>query len=187
MFINQPTYMDTFLISSSLLDSSVVLNVRVSEFISDHGLVLCQLDFISPSVPRSKKATFWRYHKIKMDNLRSDLANCSFVKCFGNTASVLYQQYTSVLNDLLEKHAPKVSCTFIKGPFKWCSDSYLLAKDVWCQSERIWCKDKLPQNRVRLHMKLAHCNSLANKDKSNYYRNLVIENAQDPKKLWQVE
>ena len=83
-------------------------------------------------------------HKIKMDSFRSDLANCSFVKCPGNTASVLYEQYTKDLNDLLDKHAPEVSYTFIKGPAKWLSDSYLLAKAVRHQFECIWHKDKSP-------------------------------------------
>ena len=50
-----------------------------------------------------------------MDSLRSDLDNCSFVKFPGNTSSVLYEQYTSDLNDLLNKHVPKVSHTFIKS------------------------------------------------------------------------
>ena len=81
---------------------------------------------------------------------------------------------------------PKVSCTLIKGPAKWLSDSYLLTKAVRCQFERIWHKDKSPQNRARLHKQIAHCNSLVNKDKSNYHRNLVSENAHDLKKLWQV-
>ena len=121
-----------------------------------------------------------------MDCFRSDLANCSFVKCPGNTASVLYKQYTNDLKDLLDKHAPEVSRTFIKGPAKWLSDSYLLAKAVRRQFARIWRKDKSPQNRARLQKQIAHCNSLVNKDKSNYYRSLVNENAQDSKKLWQV-
>ena len=79
-----------------------------------------------------------------------------------------------------------VSHTFIKGPAKWLSDSYLLTKAVRRQFERIWHKDKSPQNRARLHRQIARSNSLVNKDKSNYYRNLVNENAQDSKKLWQV-
>ena len=76
-----------------------------------------------------------------------------------------------------------MSGTFIKGPAKWFSDSYLLAKAVRCQFERIWRKDKSPQNRARLCKQIAHCNSLVNKDKSNYFRNLVSENAQDSKKV----
>ena len=81
-----------------------------------------------------------------MDCFRSDLPNCSFVKCPGNTASILYEQYTKDLKDLLDKHAPEVSRTFIKGPAKWLSESYLLAKAVRRQFERIWRKDKSPQN-----------------------------------------
>ena len=85
-----------------------------------------------------------------------------------------------------DKHAPEVSRTFIKGPAKWLSDSYLLAKAVRRQFERIWRKNKSPQNRARLRKQIARCNSLVNKDKSNYYRSLVNENTQDSKKLWQV-
>ena len=113
--------------------------------------MLDQLVFTNPSVPRSKTVTFLRFHKIKMDSFRSDLANCSFVKCPGNTTSVLYEQYTKDLNYLLDKHVPEVSHTFIKGPAKWLSDSYLLAKAVRCQFEYVWRKDKSPQNRTRLH------------------------------------
>ena len=69
-------------------DSSVVSKVWVSDFISDHALVLGQLDFINPSVPRSKTVTFRRFHRINMDCFRSELANCLFVKWPGNTASI---------------------------------------------------------------------------------------------------
>ena len=85
--------------------------------------------------------------------LRRDMANCSFVIC--NTASVVYEQYTSDPIDLFNKHTPKVCRTFIKGPAKWFSDSYLLAKNVRCQLEYIWYKDKSPQNRARLHKQIA--------------------------------
>ena len=44
------------------------------------------------------------------------MANCSFVKCPGNTASVLYKQYIKDLNDLPDQRAPEVSHTIIKGP-----------------------------------------------------------------------
>ena len=87
-------------------DSSAVSNVRVSDFISDHALVLGQLDFTNPSLLTSKTFTFRMFHRINMDCLRSDLENCSFVKCPGNTASVLYEQYTKDLKELLDKHAP---------------------------------------------------------------------------------
>ena len=77
-----------------------------------------------------------------MDSLWSEFAKSSFIKCPANTASVLYEQYTSNLNDLLDKHVPEVSRTFIKGPVNWLSDSYLLAKSVRRQFECIWHNDK---------------------------------------------
>ena len=49
------------------------------------------------------------YHKINMQSLRSDLANCSFVTCPGNTVGALNEQYTRNLSGLLNKHAPMVS------------------------------------------------------------------------------
>ena len=134
----------------------------------------------------SKTVTFRRFHRINMDCLRSDLSNCSFVKAPGNAASVLYEQYTNDLKELLDKHTPEVSRTFIKGPAKWRSVLYLLSKAVRRQFELIWRKDKTPENRARLWKQITRCNSLVNRDKSTYYRSLVKENAQDSKKLWQV-
>ena len=40
--------------------------------------------------------------------------------------------------------------------------------------------------KAKLRKQIARCNSLANKDKATYYRALVNENGDDPKKLWQV-
>ena len=54
------------------------------------------------------------------------------------------------------------------------------------QLERIWRKDKSAYNRTRLRKQIALCSSLVNNDKANYFRNLVRENANDSKKLWQV-
>ena len=57
--------------------------------------------------------------------------------------------------------------------------TFLSAGKVRCQFECTWRKDKSPQNQARLCKQIARCNSLVNKDKSNYYRNLASENTQD--------
>ena len=87
---------------------------------------------------------------------------------------------------LLDKHAPLVTHTFTKQATGWLSDSYRLAKNIRRQLERIWCKAKSAYNLARLRKQIARCNLLVNKDKANYFRNLVRENANDSKKLWQV-
>ena len=51
------------------------------------------------------------------------------------------------------------------------------------QFERTWRRTKNPLNRSRLRRQIARCNSLVNKDKSNYYSKLISDNSQDPRKL----
>ena len=121
-----------------------------------------------------------------MQSLMCDLANCSFVASPGSTVSALYEQYIRDLSALLDKHAPTVTRTFTKGAAGWLSDTYLQAKGVRRQFERFWRKDKSPLNRARLRKQIARCNTLITRDKSNYYRNLISDNAHDSKKLWQV-
>ena len=74
-------------------DASVISNVRVAEFISDHALVLAQLDSVNPPSHKEKVVTFRRYHKIDLDSFHKDLENCSFVRYPGDTVSVLCEQY----------------------------------------------------------------------------------------------
>ena len=50
--------------------ASGISNVRVAEFISDHALVLAQLDSVNP--PSQKiNVSFRRFHKIDMDSVRN--------------------------------------------------------------------------------------------------------------------
>ena len=66
------------------------------------------------------------------------------------------------------------------------SDTYLQAKAVRRQFERFWRKGKSPQNRARLRKQIARCNAIITMDKTNYFGNLISDNAHDSKKLWQI-
>ena len=148
-------------------EPTVVSNVRVGGFFSDHAVVHGQLDLLSPSAPKSNTVTFRRYPKINMQSLMCYLTNCSFAASPGSPGSALYEQHIRDLSGLLDKHAPTVTQTFTKGATGWLSD-------------------KSPLNRARLRKQMARCNTLITRDKSNYYRNLISDNAHDSKKLWQV-
>ena len=123
-----------------------------------------------------------------MQSLMCDLEKCSFVASPGSTVSALHDQYTRDLSNLLDKHAPLVTRIFTKGAAGWLSDTYLQAKAVRRQFERFWRKDKSPQNRARLRKQIARCNAIITiiMDKTNYFRNLISDNAHDSKKLWQI-
>ena len=184
--VHSPTHLHGHILDLVLAptEPKVVSNVRVGGFFSDHAVVHGQLDFASPTAPKSNTITFRRYHKINMQSLICDLEKCSFVASPGSTVSALHDQYTRDLSNLLDKHAPLVTRTFTKGAAGWLSDTYLQAKAVRRQFERFWRKDKSPQNRARLRKQIARCNAIITKDKTNYFRNLISDNAHDSKKLW---
>ena len=78
-------------------DSSLVSNVVVSDYISDHAMIKCQVETPITANSEANTVTYRRYHKINIDTLRNDLSNCSFVACPGDTAKKLYDQYTDDL------------------------------------------------------------------------------------------
>ena len=123
---------------------TVVSSVRVGGFFSDHTTVHGRLDLVSPSAPKSNTVTFRRYHKINMQSLMCNLANCSFVASPSSTVRALYEEYIRYLSGLLDKHAPTVTRTFTKGAAGWLPDAYLQAKAVRHQFQRFWQKDKSP-------------------------------------------
>ena len=91
----------------------------VSDYISDHAMIKCQVETSITPNSQANRVTYRRYHKINMDTLRNDLSNCSFVACPGDTAEKLYDQYTNDLSNLLDKHAPEVTRCLAKEPAKW--------------------------------------------------------------------
>ena len=92
-----------------------------------------------------------------------------------NALVILLVPSRSDTNDLVDRHTPQESCTFLKGPAKWLSDSCLLEKAVRSQFKHIWRKDKSLQNLARVHKQIAYCNSLVDKGKSNYYINFSVK------------
>ena len=104
-------------------DASVISNVHIADFISDHVLALAQLDSVNPPSHKKQVVTFMRYHKIDLDSFCKDLENCSFIRCPGDTVSVLCEQYLDYLSKLLDKHALLVTCTFTKQAAGRLSDT----------------------------------------------------------------
>ena len=88
--------------------------------------------------------------------------------------------------DVLDKHAPLISRLKKKDSANWVSDSYRRAKSLRSQFEKTWRRTKNPLNRSWLRCRIARCNSLVNKDKSDYYSEFISDNSQDPRKLWYV-
>ena len=91
-------------------DSDFVCNVHVGDFISDYAAIQCQLDFSHPTTCIEKIVSYRRYYRIDIDQFRNDLSNIPFVLSPGGTVAELYDQYLVGVTQVLDKHAPIISC-----------------------------------------------------------------------------
>ena len=121
------------ILSSS--DQDMCVHADVCEFISDHAVIKCAIDFPSSLANCQTRISYSRYHCINMSNFRSDLKDMPFVKCPANSVSLLYDQYVYDLSRILDRHAPLVSSLKTKQCADWLSESYLLAKSLRRQFE----------------------------------------------------
>ena len=162
-------------------NSDFVRNVRVGDFISGYSAIQRQLDFSHPTTCIEKMVSYRRYHRIDIDQFCNGLSNIPFVLSPEGTVAEMYDQYMVGVTQVLDKHAPIISCMTKRQSDEWLSDSYRMARSLRQQFERMWRKYRTQLNRSRLCKQIAWCNRLANKDKGSYYTNLITANSEDPK------
>ena len=131
-------------------DQDMCVHVDICEFISDHAVIKCAIDFPSSPATCQTRISYRRYHHINMSDFWSDLKEMPFVKCPANSVSQLYDRYIEDLSCILDRHAPLVSSLKMKQRADWLSETYRLAKSLRHQFERAWPKDKSQYNRSRL-------------------------------------
>ena len=134
------------------------VHADICEFISDHGVIRCAIDFPSSVFYCQTRISYRRYHRINMSDFWSDLKEMPFVKCPANSVSQLDDQYVHDLSCILDRHAPLVSSLKTKQCADWLSETYRLVKSLRCQFERAWRKDKSQYNRSCLRRQIAWCN-----------------------------
>ena len=165
---------------------SAISDVKGSGFISDHKIISCVVDFPSSDTPMQKVVTCHQYHKLNIDELRSDLLAIPFVSSPSDDIDLLHEQYMSGLSGLLDIHAPVKTKQLIKPAPSWITDEYRTAKCMRRQYERAWRRDKSSANRSHLQRQINRCKYILNRNKGCFYRDLVSENYGDGKKLWQA-
>ena len=150
--VNNTTHLHSHILDLILSpnDQDVCVHVDICEFISDHAVIKCAINFSSSPATCQTRISYRRYYCINMSDFRSDLKEIPFVKCPANSVSQLYDQYIKDLSCILDSHAPLVSSLKMKQHADWLSETYRLAKSLRCQFEHGWCKDKSQYNRSRL-------------------------------------
>ena len=179
--VNQPTHLHGHILDLILSpsDQDTIVDVKICDFVSDHALVKCSIDFPHQVAHSPSKVQYRRYHHINMSDFHADLKNTSFIKSPADAVVDLYDQYIHDLGNVLDRHAPLISRLTKKDYVDCMSDAYQRAKSLRRQFERTWRRAKHPLNRCWLHRQIARCNALVNNDKSDYYSKLISDNSHD--------
>ena len=92
----------------------------------------------------------------------------------------LCEQYDTILQTILNKHAPLLTKTVSeRPPTPWMTQEILKAKVLRRRMERVWRRTRYRHDRVQCNL----CNRIMEKAKANSYANIILDNSEDPKKL----
>ena len=132
--VNFPTHIHEYWLdslitrTSCLAVRSAVRLVSACDGLSDHFLVVLELEFPRPKCVR-KKITFRRTNKIDLDNLKNDILNSDLKIKPEKEHPKLCKQYDTILQTILDKHAPLLTKTVSeRPPTPWMTQEILKAK-----------------------------------------------------------
>ena len=170
------------LCTSKFLTSSV--HHYVKDGISDH-LVVFFTTFLVKNSCSVKLLKIRKLGKINKTEFLSDIANSEPTQAPYRKASLLSHQYFHTLGNLLDKHAPiyehKTPQHVNKG---FINSKIWAAKRHKCKLEREWQRDNSAINCSSYSVAVNHFNCLLECAKTKYYNNMVRENEDNPKALW---
>ena len=122
-----------------------------------------------------------------MEAFEADINNPDLVKNPKSNATERAQQYDSVLNTLIDFHAPLATKKISpKPPNPWMTPAILASKRHRRYLERVWRRYPIALNRSRFSKQIHPCNKQMSKAKSAYYSKIIAEHSGDHRSLWQA-
>ena len=184
--VNFPTHIHGHWLDLLITRTScpAVGSVLACDGLSDHFLVLSELEFPRPKCVK-KKISFRRINKIDLDNLKNDILNSDLKIKPEKDLPKLCKQYDTILQTILNKHAPLLTKTVSeRPPTPWMTQEILKAKVRRRHLGRVWRRTRCRHDRSRYRVQCNLCNRIMEKAEANFYANIILENSEDPKKLW---
>ena len=180
---NQGRNLDLFITSD---DFDLVQSIKPADFLSDHCAIIATLKSHVKSAPLFKTIKFRPFKKINMESFRNDLLKSELICNPKNNSTDLYNQYHTILADLVNRHAPlKTKKCSLREPAPWITEEVLTAKRTKRYFERTWRRTKSATDRRRLSASVHRYNHIISKAKNDWYKKIIKENESKPKKLWE--
>ena len=116
---------------------------------------------------------------------KSDILSSDLIKKPEKDLSALCQQYDSALSSILDKHAPVSTKTLPrKPPTPWMTPEIIRAKPLRHNLERTWRRSRTHLDRSPYKHQCHLCNRMMTKAKSKYLADVIAENSDNPRRLW---
>ena len=162
-----------------------ITKVDNTDFLSDHSSVTATLNISNPLPTQTRTITYRNYKKIDMVEFKSQLQKSALITEPKTNASDLYNQYHTVISELVDRHAPLItrSCP-ARPPDPWITPELIDEKRKKRRLERVWRNTKSDVDKKLFQNQVHKFNNLISTAKSQFFTKLVGENKDNPKKLW---
>ena len=186
--VNFPTHIrgHTLDLLITRFDSEIIQSVEFDPpFLSDHFAVLVSIKVPIKIRPPTIFKTIREIGKINLDQFKQDILDSDLINSPAETLSKLSEQFTSTLTNLLDKHAPSKSIRCTDKPKKpWITPEIRIAKKLRSSLETKYRRSRSQFDLQQFKMQSHLVSKLISKSRKSYFRNLVAENKDHPKKLW---
>ena len=157
--------------------SNSIKSVFSAAGISDHLAVMSEIDCCKTKWNK-EKISFRKINKIDYESFHSDILSSDLINKPEKDLSALCQQYDSALSSILDKHAP------VSAPTQWMTPEIMKAKTLRRNLERTWRRSRTHLDRSRYKHQCHLCNRMMTKAKSKYLADVIAENSDNPRRLW---
>ena len=165
---------------------NIVSNTVVSDFLTDHAAIHCNLHMAKPQ-PLRQTIQYRNYSAIDNEMFQADIEASTLCLDTATSAASLLDQYDDTMSSLLDKHAPLQTRTITVRPkVPWFNGDIKTAKQKRRQLERRWRQSRLTIHLYIFKEQKRHVNKLIYSAKSSYYSAKIIEAASDQKQLYNV-
>lgn len=165
--------------------NSVVRDVHIDTFLSDHAVILGKCFLARP--PTSEEIrSFRQLRKVDINALAADIKSSELQSYLSvKDINILADKYNSVMSNIINTHAPlKEKRIILRNPIPWITEDIHIAKKQLRQIERRWRQSKLTVHRDIFTEKRNQLRRMINQAKTEYYSGIILESSGDSKTLF---
>ena len=153
--------------------------------LSDHSLILCNLSLGRPK-RHKRPVTYRQTHRIDPQRFESDIVDSSLcIVVDGESVDALVDRYNRVMLMLLDEHAPlRTAVIPDRDHAEWYNSDIRTAKQNRRRLERRWRQTGLEVHKQAYVQQKRAVECLSQNVKSEFYCNIIEENANDPRKMF---